>query len=76
MAMIEEEGPYPFAAWKPSVPHPTFVPLVISFSTSGCAYNVGFTNPTGPFPAVKRCSLINVRTEAKRGDAKLVPYQK
>lgn len=40
------------------MPHPAFVPFVISFNTQGLAYYVGLMNPTDPLLIAKRSSLI------------------
>ena len=62
-------GSHPRAAGKPSVPHPGFVPFLISLNAvaNRCEYSAGLIHPTGPLPAAMRASLTAATSDAKIG---------
>ncbi|KAA8570274.1 hypothetical protein EYC84_002583 [Monilinia fructicola] len=60
-------------AENPTVLHPGFVPLTISFSIPGLAYKEGFKKPIGPFPTLILSSLIRLMTAEKIGALADVP---
>jgi hypothetical protein len=67
-------GSQPATAEKPSVPHPGFEPLLISFKALGFAYKTGFMKPTGPLPFFIRSWLMRVMIEPNVGAEAEVPY--
>ena len=67
-------GSQPFAAEKPFVLQPGFVPFVMSLRICGFAYSTGLTKPTGDLFTARRSSLMRFKIEANAGaDAEVPP---